>query len=175
MVRDGEIVEGIVKRVVDLVTPPILAVDIDGDIEKVSANAVMLKEETTSEEKNESEVKTSPTVIRCTKERYAEALNKVTDAEVIFSNDNKPAPVVYIEGLIAVTLGHRIGKKLFDREKEIELDKYMLLWEFVNELVPSKLAKNAEVGDAYDFEALSGALTEIFWNLITELFGAEND
>lgn len=178
LIKDGEIVEGIVKRVVDLVNPPILAVDINGDIEKVSAKAVTLvqKEETRAEDKSEvetNEIKSS--VIRCTKDRYAEALKKVTVTDVVFPRDIFKAGRMLTEYKLAIAIGFEVGNNLIGDNKEIDLDKYVLLWSLVREIIPSKLAKTAEVGDACDFEDLSGALIEIFMNFITELFGAENE
>ena len=181
MIKDGEIIEGVVKRIVDAVNPPIMAVDFDGDIAKVSAKSVMLvqKSETKDEPESEKDADTNearPTAIRCTKDRYSEVLKKVTVTDITIPRDDfRKALIVTNCYKAAIAIGFKVAHILFRDKEEIELDKYMLLWELVNELVPSKLAETAGVGDAYDFEALSGALIDIFMNLITELFGAEND
>ena len=181
MIKDGEIVEGVVTRVVDLVTPPILVVDFDGSVEKVHSTTVVLvqRAETKSEEseeKVESEDKPkSPTVIKCTSARFLEALKKVTDSDVIFADDHESGQFAYHKGMCALAVGVKIKVALFGEKDEIELDKYILLWEIVNEITPTKLAEKGGVGTAGDFNPLAGALTDIFMNLITELFGAEND
>ena len=180
MIKDGAIVEGVVKKIIDVVNPPIMAVDFDGSIEKVHANTVMLVQKSETKDETESEEKTEtnearPSVIRCPKERYLEALKNATDSDVIFADDSEDGAMAFAKGMTALMIGIKISEVLFGDKNEIDLDKYMLLWEIVNELTPSKLAEQATVGRAGDFTSLSGALIDIFMNLITELFGAEND
>lgn len=177
-IKDGEIIEGVVTRVVDLVNPPILVVDFDGEVEKVHSATVILvqKSETKDEVKNETEAKAErPTVIRCPITRYIDALMKVTSPEVIFADENEDKTLSYFKGITSLSLGMLIGNNLFGEKKEIELDKYMLLWEIVNQLTPSELSKNVDEGCPCDFYTLSGAMTEVFLKFINELFGAENE
>lgn len=171
VIDNGEVRKGAIQSIYsDLINPICIVKMDDGSVNKYLGRDLAL------EANDETEAKTKrPTVITCTKARYLEALKKVTAPDVIFADDNESGLKAFTKGMIAIKIGAKIQINLFGRKDEIELDKYMLLWEIVNQLTPSTLAEIADRGSAGDFAPLSGALIDIFMNFITELFGAEND
>lgn len=172
VIDNGEVRKGVIQSMyTDLINPICIVKMDDGSVKKYLARDLALD---VNEKDTEAKPK-RPTVITCTKDRYIEALKEVSYPAVINADGSKSWDLSFTEGLITMNIGLQIRGNLFGNKTEIELDKYMLLWEIANQITPTTLAEVADRGSAGDFAPLSGTLIDIFMNFITELFGAEND